>query len=550
MASAEKRGRFWRVRYKLPDGSVGSESGFETKKAAMEFGRTEEAKARHPELLAHQSNEDEHPEEKDGLANEPEADGLTVDQWIGTWETTQDVGISTEDTRKYLIKRFIRPRWGSWQLTDITTPEVTKWEKGLPAVEKISPRTAFDARSLLSTILGDAVAARPPLIPYNPALRPRNRGKRTGRRLLRNPLRTWATPLEAVLVAERAALLSGQDDDFVLLIAIAYTGMRWAEMIGLESEYCQRELINVEWQLREVNGRFHRLPPKDDSYRSLNWAPFLPVDLPPFLGELIALQAATACTRTCQCKADHGGSGHLLFTGPDGGHHRRSSYSRRIFRPSCDGKYAATNGTPEKLVIADMEAWPGRPVASWPLAQPGEAWQPPRGNGNKRLISEGTEATRCPACGRSVRWLASGLLATHKVKDDRCPGSGGIPAGDPALAAWLPVKRALTPHGLRHSKKTWMIEDGIPEILAELSLGHEVPGMRGLYSHVSEQMRQELKEKLQARWERSLKARFELDFYSPVRTLDELLTPLRTKMGIFETSMTKFCPLTARTPLD
>ena len=55
--------------------------------------------------------------------------------------------------------------------------------------------------------------------------------------------------------------------------------------------------------------------------------------------------------------------------------------------------------------------------------------------------------------------------------------------------------------------------------------------MRGLYSHVSEQMRQELKDKLQARWERSLQARFELDFHSPVRILNELLTPLRMKMG-------------------
>ncbi len=298
-------------------------------------------------------------------------------------------------------------------------------------------------------------------------------------------------------------------------------------MIGLESEYCQPGLINVEWQLREVNGRFYRLPPKDDSYRSLNWAPFLPVDLPPFLDELIARQAATARTRTCHCKADHGGSRHLLFTGPDSGHHRRSNFSRRIFRPACDGRHEATKTIPEKLVIADMAAWPGRPVASWPLAKPGEPWQSPRGNGNRKLVIEGTGAARCPTCGRSTRWLESGLLAVHKVKGERCPGSGGIPASDPKLAAWLPVKRALTPHGLRHSKKTWMIEDGIPEVLAELSLGHEVPGMRGLYSHVSEQMRQELKDKLQARWEESLRQRFELDSYSPVAALDELLTPLR-----------------------
>lgn len=57
---------------------------------------------------------------------------MTVDQWIDIWEAGQDVGISTEDTRRYLIKRFIRPKWGSWQLTDITTPEVTKWGEGPP----------------------------------------------------------------------------------------------------------------------------------------------------------------------------------------------------------------------------------------------------------------------------------------------------------------------------------------------------------------------------------------------------------------------------------
>jgi hypothetical protein len=64
-------------------------------------------------------------------------------------------------------------------------------------------RVARDARSLLCTILGDAAAAKPPLIPYNPALRPRNRGRTTGRRLERAPQRVWATPLQALLVAER-----------------------------------------------------------------------------------------------------------------------------------------------------------------------------------------------------------------------------------------------------------------------------------------------------------------------------------------------------------
>jgi hypothetical protein len=72
-----------------------------------------------------------------------------------------------------------------------------------------------------------------------------------------------------------------------------------------------------------------------------------------------------------------------------------------------------------------------------------------------------------------------------------------------------------------------MIEDGTPEILAETCLGHLVPGMRGLYSHVSERMRQDLVDALQRRWEESVKARAELAPCSPVPVLDKCLAPLR-----------------------
>jgi hypothetical protein len=49
-----------------------------------------------------------------------------------------------------------------------------------------------------------------------------------------------------------------------------------------------------------------------------------------------------------------------------------------------------------------------------------------------------------------------------------------------------------------------MAEDGIPDVLAEQRLGHEVPGMRGFYTHVSGRMREALVKALQARWEDSL----------------------------------------------
>ena len=175
---------------------------------------------------------------------------------------------------------------------------------------------------------------------------------------------------------------------------------------------------------------------------------------------------------------------------------RRSNYARRVFRPACDGRHEAANGRAAKLVIADTTTWPGIPVAAWPPAEP----------------TIGAD----PAC--------ADLTNNYAPPSGR--GIQAVPDGTP-LACWLPVKPGLTVHGLRHGHKTWMAEDGIPEILAEQRLGHEVPGMRGLYAHASDRMRDDLKHALQARWEDSLRDRAAIHPHSPVPLLDELLAPLR-----------------------
>jgi integrase len=477
VAYAEKRGRGrqpWRVKYKLPSGIEASESGFETKAAALVWGRDQEARIR------------------EGRWTDPNAGKITVSDWIDRWLAIQDVGVSTADNRQYLIRRFLQPAWGTSALNSLSTEAITRWENGLPARAGISRRTARDARSLLCTILGDAAAAKPPLIPYNPALRPRNRGSRTGRRLDRGPQRVWATPLQTLQLAERAALLTGRDDDFTMIVTIGYTGVRWGEAIGLEREYVHPAEIQVEWQLREVNGVFHRLPPKDDSYRSINWEPCLPVDLPGFLADLISRQIQARPGQRCSCAARHGGTGQYVFLGPDGGHYRRSNYARRVFRPACDGRYEPAPDRPPRLVISDATIWPGLPVTTWPAIppdnDPAAEFTPPRGRG-------------IPV----------------------------IPDGTP-LACWLPLKPGLTPHGLRHSHKT-SSEDGIPEILAEQRLGHEVPGMRGRYAHASARMRGDLKAALQVRWDDSLRARAAIDPHSPVPLLDKLLAPFRGEIS-------------------
>jgi hypothetical protein len=72
-----------------------------------------------------------------------------------------------------------------------------------------------------------------------------------------------------------------------------------------------------------------------------------------------------------------------------------------------------------------------------------------------------------------------------------------------------------------------MAEDGIPEILQADRMGHSVPGIRGVYSHVSDRMRTELVEALQRRWEHALAERFAMSPSSPVGVLNRLLEAYR-----------------------
>ncbi|GAB2795080.1 tyrosine-type recombinase/integrase [Amycolatopsis magusensis] len=68
---------------------------------------------------------------------------------------------------------------------------------------------------------------------------------------------------------------------------------------------------------------------------------------------------------------------------------------------------------------------------------------------------------------------------------------------------WTPIKPGMHFHDLRHTHKTWLIEDEIPEVLQHVRLGHKFHGIRGIYSHVTQLMIQRLLDLLQARWERT-----------------------------------------------
>jgi hypothetical protein len=166
---------------------------------------------------------------------------------------------------------------------------------------------------------------------------------------------------------------------------------------------------------------------------------------------------------------------------------------------------------------------------------------PPAGIIDRRLISYALLA--CPACGgrasptpsppltpgsgAAQRRRLDGLVIAHKSNGDRCPGSGQVPGEDLAVASWVPIVKGLTPHGKRHGLKVWMDEDQIADVLKSERLGHDEPGMRGVYGHVSPIMRAELKAALQARWEQSLRQRAALSPVSAVPLLNRLLADAR-----------------------
>jgi integrase len=486
MSYAEQRGyRRWRVRYQKADGGYGSrerdpETGehFPSKRAAEAWGDAEEAR-----IAA-------------GLrpATLEAGESRTFGQWVNEWYVRQDLAASTMSAYRTNIEARLLPYFEDTPLAEITSARITDWERKLKA-DKLSSETIRTYRGVLSVVLADA--AQEGLITANPVYRPKGRGKRAGKSKSRGPEKAIASPLQALLVAERCAALSGRPDEFVQVLLIAYAGLRWGESVGLQRTYVRMSKLRVEHQVYELpDGTFVLCPPKEDSYRD--------VDLPGFLVDLLSehmvrrrssptilLEDGTevcACARPGSDTPPHAG-GQFVFTGrptkramfraSDGSssgpavervtpHWRRSGFASFVFTPATEGHYPPKAPLPRRPVPYSGDVLPGEPVR-----------------------------------GRAYLERSDGV--------------------------WDPVVPDLTPHGLRHSHKTWLVEDGVPEILSHERLGHEMGGIAARYTHITQEMRDRMLAGLTARWESALAERFEMSPRSSVPIVDDLLAPLRTR---------------------
>jgi integrase len=100
------------------------------------------------------------------------------------------------------------------------------------------------------------------------------------------------------------------------------------------------------------------------------------------------------------------------------------------------------------------------------------------------LTSEGQHPRRSNFARRAMRPAADGT--THHAR--------------PRLRL-APAVPGLTFHGLRHSHKTWMIADGVPDVAQARRLGHILPDkIENVYSHVAPEVEARLLAGLQRRW--------------------------------------------------
>jgi integrase len=82
-----------------------------------------------------------------------------------------------------------------------------------------------------------------------------------------------------------------------------------------------------------------------------------------------------------------------------------------------------------------------------------------------------------------------------------------------------PITRGMTFHGLRHSHKTWMKEDGIDGFVQDKRLGHATPSIGDRYTHITPAMTAHLLDRLEARFQQSVR-----DFAALPKTAPGLTT--------------------------
>lgn len=524
MGYAERRGTgnsaYWRGRYKTAPGkyaTVQHDDG-----TVIKFTAKKEAER------AATAKETEQAQQSRAIAAGNAAGRMTFAAYAPVWFSALRLEDDTLDTYRWILESHLLPWFGALKnaqgavkmLDEITAGDVSDWEDAQRA-HGFKPVGISNRRTLLSMILGDAAADPKIMLAANVATHRKGRGRRAAPVLPDDDDEedddeddstgaVITTPLGILLIAERAALLSGRDDEFVAIILAYYTGLRWSELAGLEARFVRPDRVRVRWVLRERCGRFYRKRPKFGKTRA--------ADIPGWLHALVAGHLDRTQPVPCAC---HG----------------------RVYVFSGLGQ---ARGARQKVTVAEVAAAAGvsQATVSAYYNKPGTVAE--RTRAKIEAAAEATGYTRArDGSARSPHWYRSGFgqwvwhpavsgwyppKAPHPrrpvpVVADPWPGIPARGRGNMArgTARWEPIAEGMTPHGMRHSHKSEMAGRRVAEIMSHDRLGHKMAGIAGVYSHPTQAMRDELMAELTACWEESLRERAALCGRSPVPVLDTLL---------------------------
>jgi integrase len=219
LAYGEKRGSGktpWRARYKRPDGTLGSEPGFRTKRAAEEWGEDQEAAIRA------------------GRWQDPEKARTPFGEFAPVWMAAQKVAPATSNKRRYLLNRHLLPAFERTRLCEINIFTAQAWANK----QTCAPATVNSCLTLLSSILTGAADAG--YLLANP-MYGRRRAKTD--RPEHDPSKqhgavdhaedghaetVWAQPDDVFALYQRLGGVAG-----LMVVTAAYTGLRWGELAGL-----------------------------------------------------------------------------------------------------------------------------------------------------------------------------------------------------------------------------------------------------------------------------------------------------------------------------
>jgi integrase len=498
------RGPYYRARYRRPDGQLDCVKDADGN--VIRFGnRRKAAKA------ARDTERDEEARAEQGKWVARELGRTTLSEYVhgrggAGWLDAQDLAESTEQSYRHYLKHIL-PVFGDVALADIDGKAIDAWEKRERATGAASSATTY--RKILHLILEDAVDEG--LITVNPAKRRRGRGKRAGRSTTRGPEKRITDTLGILMLAERAALLAGRDDEFIACVLTGYTGMRWGEVVGLEPRFVRDRTVRIESQLYELDdGSLTRCPPKDDSYRT--------IDAPAWLTALLTKHAG-ARGKPCACH-------DLPF----------------VFRGRRTGQKGARTGP--TLAEVAREAGVSTGTVSNVLNHPGRVREATRVRVEKVIADLGFVRGGI-ATSNAAHWRRSGFATwiftpaatgwypakspqpRHPVPVTAEPFPGiparGRGATARATASWTPVQEGLTRHGLRHTHRTVMEQLGTPKVLMDERMGHMDGSVSARYAHVTDSMRLRLVDDLTGLWQAALDARIAIHPRSPVAALDALL---------------------------